>query len=78
MRAMLVALSVLLVASCLAAESPDAELDRNIASVLPKPSEERWLQIPWRTDLAAARVEANREGKAMFLWMMDGNPLGCT
>ena len=62
----------------LAAESAGADLDRDIASVLPKPAEERWLQIPWRTDLAAARVEANRDGKAMFLWMMDGNPLGCT
>lgn len=61
-----------------AADSFEADLDRDIATILPKPAEERWLQIPWRTDLAAARVDADREGKPMFLWMMDGNPLGCT
>ena len=72
-------LAVLISAHCvMGAELADADLDRDIAAVLPKPAEERWLQIPWRTDLAAARVEANREGKAMFLWMMDGNPFGCT
>jgi hypothetical protein len=54
------------------------ELDREIAAVLPRPSEERWLQVPWRTDFAAARAEANRAGKPLFLWMMDGHPLGCT
>jgi hypothetical protein len=53
-------------------------LDRDIAAVLPRPSEERWLQVPWRTDFAAARAEANRAGKPLFLWMMDGHPLGCT
>jgi hypothetical protein len=53
-------------------------LDRDIAAVLPRPSEERWLQVPWRTDFAAARAEANRADKPLFLWMMDGHPLGCT
>ena len=53
-------------------------LDREIAAVLPRSSEERWLQVPWRTDFAAARAEANRAGKPLFLWMMDGHPLGCT
>ena len=55
-----------------------AALDRDIAAILPRPSEERWLQVPWRTDFAAARAEANRAGKPLFLWMMDGHPLGCT
>jgi hypothetical protein len=34
--------------------------------------------MPWRTDFAAARAEANPAGKPLFLWMMDGHPLGCT
>jgi hypothetical protein len=55
-----------------------AALERDVAAVLPRPSEERWLQVPWRTDFAAARAEANRAGKPLFLWMMDGHPLGCT
>jgi hypothetical protein len=53
-------------------------LDEKIAGVLPKPSEELWNTIPWRVDFAAARAEANRVGKPMFVWMMNGNPLGCT
>jgi hypothetical protein len=55
-----------------------ATLDEKIAGVIPKPSEEPWTTIPWRCDLAAARAEANRVGKPLFVWMMNGNPLGCT
>jgi hypothetical protein len=55
-----------------------ATLDEKIAGVLPKASEELWNTIPWRFDFAAARAEANREGKPLFVWMMNGNPLGCT
>ena len=61
-----------------ALQAAEGSLDEKIAPLLPKPDEERWLQIPWRSDFAVARAEANREGKPIFLWMMDGNPLGCT
>lgn len=60
------------------AEVKAATLDEKIAGVLPKPSEELWNTIPWRLDFAAARAEANRVGKPLFVWMMNGNPLGCT
>ena len=62
----------------LALQSAGGSLDEKISPLLPKPEEERWLQIPWRSDFAVARSEANRAGKPIFLWMMDGNPLGCT
>lgn len=55
-----------------------SSLDAGIASVLPRPDEDRWLKIPWMLDFAAARAEANEKGKPIFLWMMDGHPLGCT
>jgi hypothetical protein len=61
-----------------ALQSAEGSLDEKISPLLPKPEEERWLQVPWRSDFAAARAEANREGKPLFLWLMDGNPLGCT
>jgi hypothetical protein len=48
-----------------------------IASVLPTPEETRWLEVPWRTDLTQARAEAQRSGKPLFLWIMEGHPLGC-
>ena len=34
--------------------------------------------IPWRTDLWEARREAAAAGKPIYLWEMDGHPLGCT
>jgi hypothetical protein len=53
-------------------------LESKVASVLPTPQEERWLQIPWRTNLMRARSESQQAGKPLFLWIMDGHPLGCT
>ena len=58
--------------------SNQTSLESKIARILPKPSEERWLQIPWRTNLMAARREAQTAGKPLFLWVMVGNPQGCT
>nr|WP_309695613.1 hypothetical protein [Armatimonas sp.] len=52
-------------------------LDRKMKVVLPTPEEELWLQIPWRTNIMAARLEAQRTGKPLYLWIMNGNPLGC-
>lgn len=44
-----------------------------------KPSpEERWRTIPWKIDLLAAQRAAAREKKPIFIWAMDGHPLGCT
>lgn len=74
----LLLMRIVLLLGLLALQSGEGSLDDKIAPILPKPDEERWLQIPWRSDFAAARAEANREGKPLFLWMMDGNPLGCT
>ena len=42
------------------------------------PKGERWEEIPWETDLGAARARAAREGKPLLMWVMDGHPLGCT
>ena len=56
----------------------DTALDRKVASVLPKPDEERWLRIPWRLNVMQARADAQAGGKPLFLWIMNGHPLGCT
>ena len=37
-----------------------------------------WLELDWEIDLWKARQRAAREGKPIFLWEMDGHPLGCT
>jgi hypothetical protein len=44
--------------------------------VMPRP--ERWTEIPWETDLTAARRRAAKEKKPILMWIMDGHPLGCT
>ena len=49
-----------------------------IAEILPKVEETVWLQIGWRTDLWEARREAAKSKKPIYLWEMDGHPLGCT
>lgn len=60
------------------AASDLGELDREVARILPTRDEDRWLEIPWHTDLLAARREAGQTGRPLFMWLMDGDPLGCT
>jgi hypothetical protein len=47
------------------------------AFLRPLPQEEKWLQIPWLTDLWEARQKAAAEGKPILLWEMDGSPMAC-
>ena len=42
-----------------------------------KPEELQWTQIPWEADLWAARRKAAELNRPMFIWAMNGNPLGC-
>ncbi len=37
-----------------------------------------WRSIPWKTSVLEAQAIAAREGKPIFIWAMDGHPLGCT
>lgn len=43
-----------------------------------KPTDEKWKSIPWRTSLIDAQHDAVETEKPIFIWTMDGNPLGCT
>lgn len=61
-----------------APQPPIPEFRELIASIRPKPEETKWLDIPWQTDLWEGRRLAMTEGKPIFLWAMNGNPLGCT
>ena len=53
-------------------------LDDKIARVLPTADEEKWQKAGWRTNLMLARREAQTAKKPIFLWIMVGNPQGCT
>ncbi|HWG41965.1 MAG TPA: hypothetical protein VN688_04205 [Gemmataceae bacterium] len=46
--------------------------------IKPSAKEDRWNRIPWQSSLWEARRQAAAKGKPIFLWEMDGHPLGCT
>ena len=46
--------------------------------ILPRENEQKWREVGWRTNLMAARDEAQRLNRPVFLWIMVGNPQGCT
>ena len=50
----------------------------DLHSSLTSSAAEKWQSIPWKVDLLEARATASREGKPLFLWSMNGHPLGCT
>ena len=68
--------TVLVLCGPLSAQGQDGSLRERIAQM--RPAEELWQKIRWRTDLAAARDEAAKRGLPVFIWAMNGNPLGCT
>lgn len=81
MRAILAALLVPVTAQ-LAAQEPRAGLSEATFEALHRQvvpaTTEPWETIPWRIDLGNARREAAARGVPLFLWTMNGHPLGCT
>ena len=54
-----------------------AEFQKLYELLRPKPAE-KWRTIPWKIDLLEARDLSVKSGKPLFLWSMNGHPLGCT
>lgn len=48
-----------------------------IQEILPSADESAWQVIDWKTDLWEARKVAAKQRKPIYLWEMDGHPLGC-
>jgi|ERR1051325_4087701 hypothetical protein len=44
--------------------------------ILPGPKELRWQQIPWRATWREAMAAARKEKKPIYVWAMNGHPLG--
>jgi hypothetical protein len=55
----------------------NAEFERLHAELQPD-TEAPWRTIPWQVSLLEAREEAAQQKKPIFIWAMDGHPLGCT
>jgi len=60
-----------------AGELTEAEFRRLHELLRPAP-DEPWLTIPWKITLLDAQQTALQERKPIFIWAMDGHPLGCT
>ena len=58
------------------ADLPDAEFKRLHAEL--QLGDEPWLTIPWKISVLNAQRAAAKENKPIFIWAMDGHPLGCT
>lgn len=69
----------------MAADDADAKRDAPLTRVefleLHKelqPTDEPWRTIPWKIALLDAQRSAAELKKPIFIWAMDGHPLGCT
>jgi hypothetical protein len=82
MRALTACLLTFLALGASAQPADPVLTDANLAAmrdvILPKPEEERWRAIPWRTSYWAAVVDGNKVGRPVLLWTMNGHPLACT
>jgi len=58
-------------------ELTDSEFRRLHRQLQPS-DDEAWRTIPWKINLLDAQAAAAQEGKPIFIWAMDGHPLGCT
>ncbi len=64
--------------SPLAAETlTDARFRELLAEIQPA-ADEPWRTIPWKTDVLDAQRNAAEANLPIFIWAMDGHPLGCT
>jgi hypothetical protein len=61
----------------LAEELTEAKFKQLHAELQPAP-DEPWRTIPWKIALLDAQQTAAKENKPIFIWAMDGHPLGCT
>ena len=71
----------LMCSSCFFAVNPVVGLEepefKRLHAELQPPKDEPWMAIPWKVSLLEARELAAREQKPLFIWSMDGHPLGC-
>lgn len=56
----------------------DANLDRVHAQLWYEPSEMKWRNVRWHTELENAMDEARRVQRPLLLWTMNGHPCGET
>ncbi len=68
----------LLMASQDPGRSGPGAFDGTLSLVKASPGEARWDEIEWTTSLWEGRKKAAAEGKPLFIWAANGNPIGLT
>lgn len=81
-KAIVIIFSLLIVGSLFAEQKASEHLTaanaRSIHQLCqPLEAENQWRSIPWHSNIWQAREQAAKEGKPVYLWEMDGHPLGC-
>ena len=72
-------LGLVLIACLAPATGEISETDfRTLHKELQPAADEAWRTIPWKLSLLDAQRQAAAEKKPLFIWAMDGHPLGCT
>lgn len=56
----------------------DSDSFKRLHSQLQPDASGTWRQIPWQISVLEGQRLAARENKPLFIWAMDGHPLGCT
>ncbi|HYF00029.1 MAG TPA: hypothetical protein VEJ18_14005 [Planctomycetota bacterium] len=70
--------AILLLAAQDPGRPPRDPFAETFALVKASPGEARWDEIEWTTSLWEGRKRAAAEGKPLFIWAANGNPLGLT
>ena len=63
--------------TAMAAELTEDEF-RTLHAELQPDNTALWRTVPWKTSVLDAQQAAADEQKPIFIWAMDGHPLGCT
>ncbi len=61
----------------LARQDSDSDVAEKCESVCQN-NDAPWRSVPWETDLLDAQKMSVEQHKPLFVWAMDGHPLGCT
>lgn len=75
MKYVLVVLCLFSFLSAVRSESPSTSLDDLAARIKPKPAEETWKMIPWRTSLVEGQKLARELNRPMMVWISSEEPL---
>jgi hypothetical protein len=75
---LLLALAGLFLSQSAAAEPLTEKQFLALHKQLQPAEDEPWRTIPWNISLLDAQRQAAQQKKPLFIWAMDGHPLGCT